>query len=840
MSASELAQAGNGSRVVESVLKEEQVVCYSPMLISMSGIWHGDKPTDFSLPLFMIQLILIVSTTRALNLILKPLRQPRVVAEIVGGVILGPSVLGKMGNVSDVLFPLRGMTVLETMANVGLIFFLFQIGVEMDIGVILRTGRKAVLVSLSGMFMPFITGTVASCFLRNYISDHIRQAAFLLFLGVALSITAFPVLSRILAELKLLGSDLGRLALSASIISDILGWVMLALALALAGNRSNPVSTLGVVVAGGSYVLFCLFALRPAIMWVIRRTPEGEAFDEMCIGTILMGVLLCSFVTDAIGMHAIFGAFTFGLMVPNGRLGMALVERMEDFVAGLMLPLFFAISGLRTDIASIGSGSSLVLGMIIVIGSIGKIGGTIFIAAFYGMPLREGFSLAMLMNTKGVTEMVVLNIGRDKKVLDEEAFAVMVLMAVLLTGTITPVVLIFAHNHHLHNLRLTPYKVRTIQSVARGAELRILACIHTPRCVPTIIHFLEASNPSSDSPIFLYPLHLVELTARATAMAFVNDESTSRPVVDQIINAFNNYEQQQEGVRVQPLTAFSPYSSMHHDVCHVAEEKRVALIILPFHKHMTVDGAMEPTNTAFRTLNRNVLAAAPCSVAILIDRGLAQVSHHIAVLFFGGPDDREALCYAVRMAEHPAVSLTVVRFLESADASATPMNISFDCEDGGRTLTVMTDGERERQADEQVISCFIMERVREGKVVYAEEVVNNVEQTVAVIREMNSVIDLYLVGRGAGMASPLTAGLTDWSECPELGPIGDVLASSDFAATGSVLVVQHCADSAPADEESSRPESSRMWVEQHLLGDSQQEAAGLSGGREARRGHPFS
>lgn len=265
---------------------------------------------------------------------------------------------------------------------------------------------------------------------------------------------------------------------------------------------------------------------------------------------------------------------------------------------------------------------------------------------------------------------------------------------------------------------------------------------------------------------------------------------------DHIINAFENFEQHAGCVSVQPLTAISPYSTMHEDICSVAEDKRVALIIIPFHKQQTVDGGMESTNPAFRTINQNVLANAPCSIGILVDRGLTgstrlaapQVSHQIAVLFFGGPDDREALAYGWRMVEHPGINLTVLRFI--AGNSGTDIVSDSNRIKDPRVITVLTDSDREKQADEDYINEFRLRIGNDESINYTEKVVNNGEETVAAIRSIDSIHDLFVVGRGQGMISPLTAGLTDWSECPELGAIGDLLASSDFAATVSVLVMQ--------------------------------------------------
>ncbi|KAL3818209.1 hypothetical protein ACJIZ3_004114 [Penstemon smallii] len=796
---------GDQVEMTSNKTTEQTIVCYAPTMITTNGIWQGDNPLDYSLPLFILQLTLVVVTTRVLVFFLKPFRQPRVISEILGGIILGPSVLGRSSKFANTIFPLRSVMVLETMANVGLLYFLFLVGVEMDIAVIKRTGKKALAIAIAGMILPFLIGVSFALMLQQS-TQFVKLGTFILFLGVALSVTAFPVLARILAELKLLNTEIGRIAMSSALINDMCAWVLLAFAIALAENEAMSLASIWVILSSVAFVVLCVFVVRPSIAWMVRRTPEGESISEFYICLILTGVMISGFITDAIGTHSVFGAFVFGLVIPNGPLGVTLIERLEDFVSGLLLPLFFAISGLKTDVTKInGFATWAILGLVIILACAGKIAGTLLVSLYYKMPFYEGLTLGLLMNAKGLVEMIVLNVGKDQKVLDDKSFAIMVVVAVVMTSIISPIVT----SIYKPARKFAPYKRRTIQRTKPDGEFRVLVCVHTPRNVPTIINLLEASHPTKKSPICTYVLHLVELTGRASAMLIVhNTRKSGRPALnrtqaqsDHIINAFENFEQHASFVSVNPLTAISPYSTMHEDICNVAEDKRVAFIIIPFHKQQTVDGGMEATNPAFRTINQNVLANAPCSVGILVDRGLNgsmrlaanQIAHHITVLFFGGADDREALAYAWRMCERPGINLTVMRFvpgdnvLETTEM-ATARNIS-----GREILTVSTDIDREKQLDDDYINEFRSRTMNDSSVVYTEKVVNHGEETVAAIRSIDAIHDLFIVGRGQGMISPVTAGLTDWSECPELGAIGDLLASSDFAATYSVLVVQQYA-----------------------------------------------
>lgn len=408
------------------------------------------------------------------------------------------------------------------------------------------------------------------------------------------------------------------------------------------------------------------------------------------------------------------------------------------------------------------------------------------------------------------------------QVLGDEVFSIMVLVTLIMTAVISPIVTLI----YKPRKRLIPYKKRSVQSSRLDAELRVLVSIHTPRNVPTVINLLEATHPNKRSPICAYVLHLVELTGRASAMLAVHANRQSggpalnktQAQTDQIITAFQNFQEHVGYVSVQPLTAISPYSTMHEDICNLAEEKRVAVIIIPFHKQQTVDGDMQDTNPAFRMVNHNLLQNSPCSVGILVDRGLNgsnrltanQQPHQVAVLYFGGPDDREALSYGWRMSRHPRVRLTVMHFIPSKENET---NLEEDQIKIGKDNLI----------DEEYIKEFRKVTANDESIVYMDKVVNNGEETVSAIRAMNNVNDLFIVGRGQGTCSPLTNGLTDWSECPELGAIGDLLASSDFETTASVLVMHQYVGQGPNGEDvyvTERPwqtnENHAMKQQQHM------------------------
>lgn len=367
------------------------------------------------------------------------------IAEVIGGVLLGPSVMGRIPGFKAAIFPEASMPALTLAANLGLVLFLFLVGLEVDLRYLMSNWRIAVSVGAAGMALPFGLGCAIAYGLYNEFRNEpglapIGFGVYMLFIGVAMAITAFPVLCRILTELKLLATPVGVIVLSAGVANDVIGWILLALCVALA-NSGTGLTALWVLLTAVGYTLFLVYAVRPSFLWTLRKTGslQNGPTQSVVALTILL-VLTSAFFTGVIGIHAIFGAFMIGLICPHeGGFAIKLTEKIEDLVSVLFLPLYFALSGLSTNLGLLDNGITwaYVIG-IIAIAFIAKILGGTLGSRLNGLLWRESFTIGVLMSCKGLVELIVLNIGLQAKILSVRTFTIFVVMALVTTFATTP------------------------------------------------------------------------------------------------------------------------------------------------------------------------------------------------------------------------------------------------------------------------------------------------------------------------------------------------------------------------------------------------------------------
>lgn len=389
---------------------------------------------DFALTL--LQICIIVLSGRAVGMLLKRLGQPAVVGEIVGGILLGPSAFGYFAPEAFArVFPAQSIGTLQSLSQIGLILFMFLVGLEFAPE--LMRGRKHTVIVIShvSIIVPFLLGTALAVYLYPRVSDPgVTFRSFTLFLGTAMSITAFPVLARILTERNLTRTRMGNTVIACAAVDDVTAWCILAFVVVLA--RSGDPTELAIQLPlVALYVIAMIFVVRP----LLRKLAPAKV-TETALAALLLLVLVSSWTTEVLGIHALFGAFLAGAIMPReASLNEAIIPHIRGLTNVIFLPLFFAVTGLRTNVGLLGTpGLWFCCFLVLAVAVAGKLGGATLSARAVGIPWRDATAIGLLMNTRGLMEMVVLNIGRDIGVISPSLFTMCIIMALVTTAMTSP------------------------------------------------------------------------------------------------------------------------------------------------------------------------------------------------------------------------------------------------------------------------------------------------------------------------------------------------------------------------------------------------------------------
>ncbi|XP_039048604.1 cation/H(+) antiporter 12-like [Hibiscus syriacus] len=665
--------------------KTHEICLTFPLKVNSYGVWENlASPSEvftYSLPLLEIQILLIFAVTHLIFVILKPLGVTFFASQMFAGMILGPAIMNRVGGFLGKVFTEEvGIKMLDNVAIFGLAIFLFLMGVKMDVKMVYR-----------------VPGETAKLRLERFLAITVE------------SLTAFSVVACLLSELKIVNSELGRLALSSTAISDLCS-------------------------------LIVVYFITLAKKWAVSR---------------LVAIWLA-------GLKVLDVSFRVWRS--------ALVDKFECLVNGFFLVVYVTTSTMRVDLTEVFNKSPVGFSIIFPILAFLAKFISCFVASFWNMMTwRDSLALALIMSSKGVVELSYFSSFRDSKMISEKTFSKLSLF-VLANATVIPILVKYLYDPV--SKKYAAYQKSSLVHLKPNAELPILACIHRPEHVQPLIDVLEITCPTKQSPNFVYALHLIQLAGRDSPVFIAHHENGAVGSFEHIV-AFNHYEQNNWGlVKVNAYTAISPPKLMHEDICNLVLDKQISFILLPFHIKWCIEGSVEAENSVIRNLNRNVLDRAPCSIGILVDRrrkpSLSRSSFYsICMLFMGGKDDREGLTLAKRMARDPRVKLTVIHLFSEKDRG----NIDWD---------TMLDAE-------------ILKGIKNNEfsnITYIGEVSNNGPQTATIVRSVVDDFDLMIIGRHYGVDSVQTKGLTEWSEFPELGIMGDILSSPDLDSRVSVLVVQ--------------------------------------------------
>jgi Kef-type K+ transport system membrane component KefB len=409
---------------------------------SASGIAsHGNTVTvGFEvLPHVLLALLLIIGLARLIGWLFGRIHQPAVIGEVVAGIAIGPSLLGRAWpEAASLLFPSEIAPFLSILAQIGIILFMFLVGLDLDTGLLRQSSHRSVAISHASILAPFLLGSTAALWLySSYAGPGASFATFSLFLGISLSVTAFPVLARILTDLGIQRSNLGVLAITCAAVDDVTAWCLLALlsgaAQALPGKAALTV---------GLTILFVVTVvmLGPLLLQLVLFENSKGKLTQRGVAVIFMSLLAFALATEWIGIHALFGAFLLGAVIPyDSPVAIQVREKLEDTVVVLLLPAFFAFTGLRTQIGLLqGPHQWMVCGFIVMLASLGKFGGSFVAARLTGLNSNTAASVGVLLNTRGLMELIVLNLGLDLGIVSPALFAMCVIMALVTTLATSP------------------------------------------------------------------------------------------------------------------------------------------------------------------------------------------------------------------------------------------------------------------------------------------------------------------------------------------------------------------------------------------------------------------
>jgi Kef-type K+ transport system membrane component KefB/nucleotide-binding universal stress UspA family protein len=608
--------------------------------------------------LLLLQALIIIPLARLLGALFSKINQPLVIGEIIAGLLLGPSFLGWVApEVYHFLFPETSLHGLNLLSQIGLIFFMFLVGLEFNPMLLRGRSQTALATSHASIVFPFLLGTLLALYFYPKLSDaSVRFTPFALFLGASMSVTAFPVLARILTERNLIRSKMGTLALTCGAVDDITAWIILAFVISVV-RATGSLEIFQILFWTVTYISVMLFLARPLLKRFERRYSTREGLSQNAVAIVLLMLLLSSLTTELIGIHALFGAFFLGVAMPNETsLVRNLTEKIEDIAVLFLLPLFFASTGLKTHIGLLDSAEIWIwTGLILLVACLGKFGGSFVVSRITGLSWKESAAVGILMNTRGLMELIILNIGLDLGVISPLLFTMLVLMAVFTTFMTTP---------------LLSWIYPDEEILAEAGETGV-AVAEKPFTILVPVAFgrsgqglmtIAAAIAGKEKPSRVYALHLIRTSERPSNYVKGQEFLVEASPLDSVVEKAKAL-----GQEVRPLTFYS--SDPAEEIVDVAKAKAADVILMGWHKPLLGGAVLGGTV-------RRVMDEAKSPVAVFIDRGLKKINR-ILVPVVDSPHDLAALNFAKRISVNHLSEMTLLHLLVPKKENA---KASFDIE----------------------------------------------------------------------------------------------------------------------------------------------------------------
>ena len=596
--------------------------------------------------LVLIEVLIVIGLSRLVGLGFKAIKQPLVIGEIFAGIMLGPSLFGLIApGLAHSLFPAETMPYLNVLSQIGLIFFMFLIGLELNPKYLSGNLKTAILISNLSIIVPFASAFGLSFVLYPLVSNnHVNFAPFALFLGAAMSITAFPVLARIITENNLQGTRLGTLALTCAAVDDVTAWCILAVAIAVARHGSIDQQAILTIIESVVYIGFMFTVGRWFLKRLSKHHHRAGRLSQLVLAIIYMGVVASALITEFIGIHLIFGAFLLGAVMPKDEeLVRELAIKTEDFVLIFLLPIFFAYSGLKTQIGLLNSPNLWLLSALILLVAIGgKYTGAYVADRLSGIDKREASALGWLMNTRGLTELIVLNIGLELGVITPLLFTMLVIMALVTTFMTSPL-LEWTYPKRLIRLDIVESEAEIpIEALPEAyiAQYRILVPVANPAAQKGLLQLATAIAVNNRQPAVVYPLSFIELEEDYGFESSPNE--ADRLIAERcqkLEELITTLEPPEIRSYIHPIVRIS--SNVARETAQIAKIEQPDLVLLGWHR---------PAFSNNRLGGRvgQILGTTPVDVAVFVDKG-GNAIESLLVPYSANIHDDLALIIALRM-----------------------------------------------------------------------------------------------------------------------------------------------------------------------------------------------
>ncbi|RDI14660.1 transporter (CPA2 family) [Flavobacterium sp. AG291] len=620
------------------------------------------------LALLLVQIITIIFVARFFGWICRKIGQPTVIGEMIAGIVLGPSLVGTIfPEYSALLFPDKSLGNLQFLSQIGLIFFMYVVGMELDLSVLKNKAKDAVVISHASIIIPFTLGIILAYFIyRDFAPEGVAFSSFGLFLGIAMSITAFPVLARIVQERGLHRTKIGAMVITCAAADDVTAWCILAAVIAIV-KAGSFISSLYIIGLSIAYVGLMLLVVKPFLKRIGELYTNKETLSKSVIAIFFLTLLISSYATELIGIHALFGAFMAGAIMPeNMRFRNIFIEKVEDVSQVMLLPLFFVFTGLRTQIGLLDDPYLWkVCGLIIAVAVVGKFVGSAITARFVGQNWRDSFTIGALMNTRGLMELIVLNIGYDLGVLSAEIFSMMVIMALATTFMTGPALDLIGYIYN-RKKNYIPTEIR------QESKFKVLVSFDSPENGKSLLRLGNALVKKMRSNAMLTAMHILPSSEIHTFNLEEYEKESFKPVLA---------EADELGQKV--TTLFKASTDIDSDIATVANKGQFDLVlvgigqsifegtllgkILGFTTRIINPESLVNTitgkeklfeNSPFDERTQHILSKSEAPVGILVDKEFQSADRVFVTIF--DVDDAFLIEYAQKLISNVGAQVTVL------------------------------------------------------------------------------------------------------------------------------------------------------------------------------------